>query len=133
MKQTDNYQFNIIETADTFSPEKLNENTENIDKELADHETRIASMEVHRMATGIYKGNNGTQTINVGFTPKVVFVFNHFFAQSTSAMVITGSPAAVYSNEDSVVSIVENGFQVTSNQNMILNYNIYRYHYLALC
>ena len=75
MKQTDNYQFNIIETADTFSPEKLNENTEDIDKKLAEHETRIASIEVHQMVVGSYRGNNGTQTINLGFTPAVVIVF----------------------------------------------------------
>ena len=89
MQQTETYKLNLIETSDTFSPDPLNQNTQKIEEvmsaetaqraaETAALDNRVTALELHKVAVGTYTGNatttSKTQTISLGFAPRVVLV-----------------------------------------------------------
>lgn len=141
MQQTQKYKLNLIETSDTFSPAPLNENMEKLETALetglsaesaarqsADStlRSRVSTLEGHRIAVGAYDGqtseNNVYQTINLGFTPSVVFIQTIAF----------GSPTFMTSAcTDRGLTIQSGGFKVC-NDEYKLNYATRRYMYCAL-
>ena len=77
MKQTEQYQLNLVETTDTFSPQPINENTEAIETLLKNQSLAIDSCA--RMAAGSYTGTGASgaaapNTLTFNFTPKVLLV-----------------------------------------------------------
>ena len=138
MQQTSKYQFKLIEGTDDFSPTPLNDNMEKVEEELSELNDTVATLmetvDGHKMAVGSYQGNDGTQTINVGFTPAVVLVFNQFCSANTSyhsAMVLPGCPAHIGGNTV-IMQLTDNGFTVVHNNNGSMNYDIYTYCYIAI-
>ena len=76
MQQTNNHQFNLIESADTFSPEPLNENMEKVEAAFAAVNTAMGSGgHTSRIAYGTYVGDGtGAKTLTFDFYPLVVFL-----------------------------------------------------------
>jgi len=73
MKQTNSYQFNLVESGDAFSPAPLNENMEKVEAALG------VGGSTCRIASGSYEGvgEHGTShpcSITVPFYPTVVIV-----------------------------------------------------------
>ena len=139
MQQTSKYQFKLIEGADDFSPTPLNDNMERVEEELSELNDTVATLmetvDGHKMAVGSYKGNDGTRTINVGFTPAVVLVVNQQIDGSDNgkvALVIAGKNAFEQYASTTMMSIVDNGFQVHDGTNASLSSSYYTYIYLAL-
>lgn len=111
MQQTNQYQYNLIEPGDTFSPAPLNENAEIMEaalreqaqaiQENADEMEQVKSAMVNCAAgsytgTGSY-GSGGRNTLAFEFVPKLVLVmgggyFSLFIQGGTQAM---GSQSAV--------------------------------------
>lgn len=123
MKQTEKYQFNLVEPSDTFSPDPLNQNMEAVEQALdglsgrnddgdaraAALEARLARLEQHRFATGTYKGVGGTeQTVYVGFTPKCVIIGD---PASTMVVISSGEGTSSYAR------IVSGGFYLPNTSN----------------
>lgn len=111
MKQTQQHQFNLIETTDTFSPEPLNQNMETLEQALsqlagrndtgdaqaAALDKRITSLEGHYFVTGTYTAGNTEMTVYLGFTPKCVIIgdpSNTVVLVSGTTLVMGGSKAA---------------------------------------
>lgn len=153
MRQTDHYKLNLIDAMDTFSPAPLNENTELLEQALSAVHTEVATgiateiqtraaadtalasrvtvLEGHKFAVGSYTGK-GTkagdyQTVNVGFTPKAVFVDGN--GLNAMHLAVTGQSVSA------LIEIVSGGFKVgygtsiagSGNTNGIL------YRYAAIC
>lgn len=87
MQQTQTYKLNLIETSDTFSPAPLNENAQKVEAqfsaeaaaraaETAALDQRVTVLEAKKIVAGTYTGDGVItgQTINLGFTPRVVYV-----------------------------------------------------------
>lgn len=76
MQQTNNHQFNLIESADTFSPDPLNENMEKVEAAFAAVNTAMGSGgHTGRIAYGTYLGDGkGAKTLTFDFYPVVVFL-----------------------------------------------------------
>ncbi len=90
----------------------------------------------HQIAVGSYTGNDGTQTIKVGFTPKAVLVHNQrgdVTDGHLSALAITGKSAKEQYNNTTLLEITTNGFKVIHGNNASVNSSYYNYHYLAIC
>lgn len=127
MKQTETYKLNLIETSDTFSPAPINENTQAIETQLcaaradahsaiAGLDQRVTALEGRRFVAGVYKGSgSGSTTVTLGFTPIAVY------AQPGSNLGYLAVPGGRTNN----ISIVENGFTVTSYLNYDGNYNYF--------
>ena len=118
MQQTTKYQFNLIETSDTFSPDPLNQNMEKVESALdavraeaaasvsaeaagraagdAALNQRVTVLEGHKIVAG-YVTEEGT--VYLGFTPIAVL------AQGGNAIAL-----AVADRSGSGVKIVEGGF-----------------------
>ena len=138
MQQTEKYQFNLIETSDTFSPDPLNENAEKTEAALAETDTRLSAastaldqrvtvLEGHkaRMAVGTYIGNGAAaRTFPVGFTPKFVII-------KRVENGLTWMTAENYPYKDSnggvLVQFVENTLWIGQT----VNVNGYTYHYIV--
>ncbi len=134
MQQTDQYQLNLIEKDDTFSPDPLNENARRLEealqaaREAGDAEAaareelaqRVAALEVHKIAAGSYTAGSSPQTINVGFYPRAAIVHGG----SGGTFLATRSA----SGSDGTISLTGNGFVVTGSANRSGTYA-----YLALC
>lgn len=75
MQQTNNYQFNLIESGDTFSPDPLNQNMEKVEAAFAAVTTAMGSGgHTCRVAHGTYIGDGeGAKTLTFDFYPLVVF------------------------------------------------------------
>ncbi len=91
MQQTEKYQFNLIETSDTFSPDPLNENMEKAEQalsaEAAALDSRVTVLEAHKIVAGYHAG---TGFVDLGFTPAAVFGRG----DSGFCFAIEGHPAA---------------------------------------
>ena len=81
MQHTNQYQFNLIESTDTFSPQPLNENMEKVEAALKAQGDTVQVLYSGQLkcATGSYvgTGKNGASTPNkltFPFTPKIVVV-----------------------------------------------------------
>lgn len=73
MKQTNSYQFNLVESGDTFSPVPLNENMEKVETALG------VGGATCRIATGSYEGTGShgasyPSSLTFPFKPIVVFL-----------------------------------------------------------
>ena len=136
MQQTETYKFNLIESSDTFSPAPLNENMEKVEAQLdaeaqaraeavADLDERLQVFEVHQITYGVYSGNDGkAQEISVGFTPKLVFI-QGMNDNTSSIMIVAGMETVNYAK------IVENGFQIPTLTNYVINLYNRQYVYIA--
>ena len=81
MQHTNQYQFNLIESGDTFSPQPLNENMESLDETLSMLNSTVDDLsQSHlKIAVGSYvgTGKNGASTPNrltFPFAPKIVII-----------------------------------------------------------
>ncbi len=138
MQQTDQYQLNLIEKDDTFSPDPLNENTRKLEEALraareagdaeaaareqvcADLTRRVAALEGHKIAAGTYKSTGSSQTISVGFYPRAVIT--HGDSGGTYLATRDGSGFSGY------LVLTGNGFTVSGYANQGGTHT-----YLALC
>ena len=138
MQQTKTYKLNLMETSDTFSPDPLNQNTQMIEDALSAEtaqraadtaalDSRVTTLEAHKVAVGTYIGNGAAsgQVINLGFSPRVVFV-----QQNNSAAAI----ATKLCTYNDTIIITENGFRAApstaSGYNM--NFQNIPYYYCAI-
>lgn len=64
MKQTDQYQFNLVEAGDTFSPDPLNENMEKVEAAFTGTKTMVAQLAAEIM-TAVGRGGH-TARISFG-------------------------------------------------------------------
>lgn len=199
MQQTNRYKLNLIDKADTFSPDPLNENTEKLEAQLAAEaqaraaadsaetkaradavaaeakaradadaseastraaadtaevknrtaavsaeaqaradadaseasaraaadtalDSRIKTLEAHKLATGQYKGNGVSgRVINLGFKPSAVLLVSTTTNTMISSMAVTG-------HDGRGLIIVNNGFQINAEN---LNDGLITYNYVA--
>lgn len=141
MQQTETYKLNLIEKDDMFSPDALNENTQEVEKQLsrldgaeASRDARVTALEVHKIAVGSYTGNGEDIFVDVGFTPAAVLVTKRDCAGSSYiALAVNGSDVIYVYENLSQLTIVENGFkalyQDNNNGRFISKYTTY--HYIA--
>lgn len=142
MQQTENYQLNLIEKTDTFSPDALNENAQKVEDALAAvtaHaaagdaavtaafqaadaalDGRVTELEAHHFVIGNFKGDNSVRTIHLGFQPLFVLVCQ----DNNENMRIRFATPSV---PGSLMKITEDGFQVSGNSNN----NAFKYSYIA--
>ena len=114
MKQTSNYQFNLIESSDTFSPSPLNDNMLKTEEALVDldancRESLAAAMaaigsggSTARIAFGSWTGNGASgRTLTFDFKPVLVIAmqYNGKFCTTT----VRGANGSQYNN--STVSV----------------------------
>ena len=131
MQQTETYKLNLIETSDTFSPDPLNENTQKLEAALSALgggstalDSRITVLEGHKIAIGTYKGSGTvSQTIQVGFTPLVVFAMG----ENNNPEMAT----EIFPCRYDVLTIIDGGF-VACNSATFMNYSGKSYTYLAI-
>ena len=119
MQQTETYKLNLIESSDPFLPDALNENTRKIEEvvqeKLAEMDARVTVTELHQAAAGTFSYKNDTaQTIELGFTPKAVYVRMTSTGNSRDYLIVDGV------KPDTELSIVEGGFQLTPKTNTYL-------------
>ena len=137
MQHTNQYQFNLIESGDTFSPQPLNENAEKMEQALAEHADILTGQ--LKCATGTYKGNGKygetkPTVLQVEFKPLFAMVFTPNDAFRVIGVVgqkmrryYTDSNAEIDTiwGDDSV------SFYSTGAQGQMNNSN-YTYHYFVL-
>ena len=121
MQQTSKYKLNKPGTDDVISPVPLNENMDKLEGALTALEgsdaalsQRITVLEAGqlRIAAGSYVGDgSASKTIDLGFTPKVVYLSSNRLNSSYDGMAVLGGPC-LYSAK-SVIEIVEGGFLLT--------------------
>lgn len=155
---TSNYNLNQWEPEDKVIRTEFNEDNQKIDAALGELANQLASKvdkaaldavaaTVPKIAVGTYTGNGGQKrTIQIGFTPKAVFV-NSFFGgvydyyegrNYCGGLAVTGGPVkwdnTVY--EDTVLEVVSGGFRVSNTSqygnNSKTNASGVVYHYLAI-
>ena len=139
MLKTENYQLNKPEPADPLRLADFNENADIIDAALG---------AVPNIATGTYTGDGtANRTINLGFTPKAIFVCSNQGAtchtSSTGATMIHGGlvlpdKALSYGGSAPIaLAITDEGLQVSYYNGTTFynctNTNNRVYHYVALC
>lgn len=125
MKQTQQHQFNLIETTDTFSPEPLNQNMETLEQALSELAgrndagdaqaaalaKRVTALEGHYFRTGTFTGNGGEQTVYLGFTPRCVIIGDY---QSTCVLI---SNVTFHFGNTKAAEIREGGFYIYDSSN----------------
>lgn len=128
MQKTENYNLNLFESTDPVKHEDINTNTELIDSAINGVKEAFA---VKNFAIGTYAGNDGTRTVALGFTPRLVLVCNAYEYANIGnkiGMAVTGKAYA----SNSTISIVTNGFKVVNDSNYAMNSSTYSYNYFAL-
>ena len=129
--------FSAIESAATAEASTRASADSNLQGQINTHTTQIAAK--CEIVAGYYNGNQAaSQIISLGRTPKAVLVMAQAWglayrlsADCYGGLAMDNSPA-IYRNLYTVVSIVQNGFEVYYNidQEICTNGN-YRYHYIA--
>lgn len=106
MKQTTNYQFNLIESGDTFSPNPLNENMEKVEAALTGLDTDLSGQiaaavtamgsggSTARIAYGSYTGDGASgysnpKTLSFGFKPLLFAVY--LYSGQTGYVLVRGT------------------------------------------
>lgn len=134
MQQTDKYKLNKPGVDDPIAIAPLNENMDKLEAALAAEtavrqgETaglnqRVTVLDAHkvRIATGSFAGNatkaGDFQVIQVGFTPK--FVFLRKMEGTTHYLFTPSAPITFY--EVDVLKVVEGGFQITREAHSSIN------------
>lgn len=131
MQKTENYNLNLFESTDPVKHEDINTNTELIDSAINGVKDAFP---IKQFVFGSYAGSSSNQTINVGFTPKVVLVCNNMAVASLARTVMAFKDTAYcYNSSNAAMTIVTNGFKVVSNDSVpVVNSSNYTYYYLAL-
>ena len=126
MQQTKNLKLNIIETSDAFSPEPLNENMEKVEAAIS----RAYNPDNKPYVTGIYKGNNYTQTFTLGFRPSLVL---HFVPNYSANTYNSGYGTVFMENVPKVFTFNDDGFSVidTNGYFPTVNRSSSTYYYIA--
>ena len=120
-----------IEAASAASNTKIQEATAAADTKIAAANARIDSLAASKceVVVGSYTGNGASErTINLGFTPKLVMVWNLAYTFSNDIR-ITSAVATQFSNHTkgnyNVIKVVTNGFKVyidnSSSYDFLLN------------
>ena len=130
MQQTETYKLNLIETSDPFSPQALNENTQKIEEvvseKLGEMDQRVTVLEAHKFACGSFQtpSDNGPLVVELGFTPKAVFISRQRSDHPDCLILITQSET-----KNMYLRIVEGGFRHICNN----GYTAYggTYHFIA--
>ena len=128
MQQTEKYKLNLIESSDPFLPEGLNQNTQKIEDAMTAHEAavearmdatdqRVTVLEAHKFACGTYTGTNHqvTQTVQLPFTPKAVFIRMFSAGSGVNGLFVLDSNG--FTGYDNRGVLVEDGFSVTGELN----------------
>ena len=99
MQHTNQYQFNLIESGDTFSPQPLNENAEKMEQALAEQALALSSQ--IKFKVGTYTGtgtlgSTGKTVIKFPFDPKFVLIwgstaFIGLFAKDGTTRILYGN------------------------------------------
>lgn len=124
MNHTTNLHLPQWEETDRIQMDDFNDAMERLD-------TAVAA--APRIATGTYAGNGAeTQTINLGFTPKIVIIWQEGFRQY-SDYIYGGIATADYPcGTANAITIVSNGFCVKEGSGIHTNENTGKYIYLAI-
>lgn len=131
MQKTEHFDLGLIESTDPVDYRAINANTEKIDAAIQAQAAALTAAQealpVKKFAVGTYKGNGQDEiTVNVGFTPKVVFVASY----SESGFATTGNPATDSTNSKTLLAIIENGFKATENFTGA-SFSVITYRYVA--
>ena len=131
MQQTEKYKLNLIEAGDPFSPTPLNVNAQATEDGLAALDGRVAVLEAKKLVIGSFTGNGSTQTIELGFTPFFVLVYN-FNVGSNHAFATPDRAASGTDNgyHRDCLRVVEGGFFIRLASSM--NTSGTSYNYLAI-
>ena len=132
MQKTENYNLNLFESTDPVKHEDINTNTELIDTAINGVKEAFA---VKHFAVGTYAGNDGTRTVALGFTPRLVLVCNTMAVANIGnklGMAVTGGTYDTNAVTKGMISIVTNGFKVVNDSGYAMNSSTYSYHYFAL-
>ena len=113
MQKTSNFNLNKPEAADPMRLEDFNQNADLIDAALAN-----LTAAVPKIAVGTYTGDGSTtaKTIDVGFAPKMVFVWANWKDDSSTysanycGMVVQGQAL------QNILTLTSTGFQVKSTK-----------------
>ena len=143
--QTEHYSLNQWQPEDKVLREEFNQDNAKLDTALEKMATQEDVALKAELVTGSYTGNGAaTRTISLGFRPRAVFLCRNdgttFDNTRTGSNLLCGGlvlddmPLILYGKTG--VSIVENGFQVTlndqSSDKLYSNAADTVYHYLAL-
>ena len=134
MQQTEKYQFNLIETSDTFSPDPLNENMEKLEAALdavtahadAGDAALDARLRVFEAKHFVIEGYTGDGTANrefmLGFDPQMAIIV---FTGGGHNVALPGNPVAQSGKK--LMEIIPGGLRMNG-------YNISgtSYHYIAI-
>jgi hypothetical protein len=130
MQKTGNYNLNLFESTDPVKHEDINTNTELIDSAINGVKDAFP---IKQFVFGSYAGSSSDQTINVGFTPKVVLVCNYMAVSGDQTVMAFKNKPYRYNSPNAAMTIVTNGFKVVSNDSVsVVNSSNYTYYYLAL-
>lgn len=119
MNHTETYNFNLIESSDTFSPAPLNENMELVEEQLdavraegvqgdAALDQRLKVLEARRFAYDTYTGTGGVRTFSLGFAPDLVFIHGASESVGVSALATRD-----HSYSGAVLTLTSSGFSVS--------------------
>ncbi len=135
MQHTDKYKLDLIEKEDAFSPDALNANTQKVEEALIAHEgavkevtdgldQRVTVLEGFKFACGSYRADKEPYILELGFTPKAVYIHRQMPEYTDSHILITGDTTA-----NMYLHIVEGGFWHHAAAGSYLRNGIY--HYIA--
>lgn len=136
MKKTANYGLNQWEKTDRIQMEDFNADNAKIEAAL-NQATEIA-ISASKLHFGTYKGtSSSSQTISLGFTPKIVLVctVDGTFTSSSDShfggLAFTNIPCSISNSK--IIEIVNQGFIVYYNSSSKAAANANRtYHYIAV-
>ena len=139
MQQTETYKLNLIETSDVFSPNPLNENMEKLEAAIAAEaaalDARVTMLEGSHMVAGSYAGTGTAfghdQTIELGFTPKLVLIKRTGGSVSGSQTTVV-TDVIVSDAHGDLLKIVPGGFWVSKTINSSFNDKGTTYYYFAI-
>lgn len=118
MEHTSNYELSKWAESDRIQMEDFNMDHDKIDAALA-----AANAEKIVVGSYIGDGSNSVRTIDLGFTPKLVFVSGYASASHTRVTIAFGPYAQQFYNSGCYpygnIAIVENGFTITGYEHNI--------------
>lgn len=126
--KTEHYQLNQWDPEDDFLRTDFNEDNAKIDAALGSK---------CGVVFGTYVGDGtASRTISIGFTPDILYTctqHGNAGSPSGSQMIYGGLCAPGHPVGGNVITIVENGFRLTHNDNAFLRPNLtnMKYHYIA--
>ena len=129
--RTTNLNLHAWNADDPVRRDEFNENFAAIDAAIAANTAAIAAAGGVRMIAGTYTGDgNASQFIDLGVTPKAVFLLRYGHYLQSSSVFYGGLAVAEYPNTFAI-SIVSGGFSVKSNGDSRTNQINEPYCYIA--